>query len=133
MYLCAGLKVGETEYPMAGVFEASTVLCPKPQGLGYVEVETVLDTPFFPKGTRLRGHEFHYSRCVRFDADHGPAFAMKRGVGLGKGPGGLNQDGLFRDATLAAYTHIHASGVPGWAESFVAAARRRMRGENASL
>jgi hypothetical protein len=37
-------------------------------------------------------------------------------------------DGLIRDNTFAAYTHIHAEGAPHWAPLFVVAAAR-YRGE----
>lgn len=41
-----------------------TRFCPKPQGLGYVRADVVLPNPYFPQGSVLRGHEFHYSLCT---------------------------------------------------------------------
>ena len=73
--------------------------------------------PCFPVGTELRGHEFHYSRVVNL----GPArfaYRLERGQGVADG-----RDGLVVGNVLAAYTHLHAAGTAGWAESLVAQAR----------
>lgn len=118
MYLCRSLEHEGKSFPMAGVFSLSTRLCPKPQGLGYVEALVVRDNPFFALGSRIRGHEFHYSACLRIEAA-GLQFALRmlRGQGMQEG-----LDGLVHKNVFAAYTHIHALGEPGWARSFVAAA-----------
>lgn len=127
MYLCEELHADGTIYPMAGVFPLATTLCDRPQGLGYAEAVVVADNPFHPAGVRLKGHEFHYSRCIaqsRFTGHgHRPALAlrMERGAGMLEG-----MDGVVAGNTFAAYTHIHALGAPHWAESFVRAARARL-------
>ncbi len=64
MVLCDSLEIKGVSYPMAGVFPVGTAFCPRPQGLGYTEAEAVEENPFFPIGTRIQGHEFHYSLCV---------------------------------------------------------------------
>ncbi|MFU2208439.1 cobyrinate a,c-diamide synthase [Solidesulfovibrio sp. C21] len=125
MYLCRGLEVQGTVYPMAGVFPVTTTLCARPQGLGYSLARVVRDNPYHPTGTLLHGHEFHYSRCQAVpDCPSLPdpeafTLAMERGVGMHEG-----HDGLLTGNTFAAYTHIHAEGAPHWAPNFVAAARR---------
>lgn len=141
MYLCHGLDVGGTVYPLADVFPVDTTLCARPQGLGYSLARVVGPNPYHPVGTLLHGHEFHYSKCRAIagsPADALPrpeAFClrMERGVGM---HGGL--DGLLFRQTFAAYTHIHAWGVPHWAPNFVAAAQayaceRRRREEEKSV
>lgn len=118
MVLCRSLKAQDATYPMAGVLPVDTVLCERPQGLGYVEAEVVGDTPFHPKGALLLGHEFHYSRCLAPEGAGLPlALAIRRGQGMT--PEG---DGLCVANTFASYTHIHALAAPWWAERFVAAA-----------
>lgn len=128
MYLCQGLDLDGVHYPMAGVFAVSTTLCRKPQGLGYSKARVVRHNPFHPVGTLLCGHEFHYSKCqttlgscceTLSDPPSPDAFAlaMERGVGMYDG-----HDGLLRNNTFAAYTHIHAEGAPHWAVHFVKAA-----------
>lgn len=127
MVLCRSLKAGDITYPMAGVLPVDTVLCERPQGLGYVEAEVVRDTPFHPRGALLLGHEFHYSRCLApEDADLPFALAIRRGQGMTP----LN-DGLTLGNTFAAYTHIHALAAPWWAEGFVAAAEAWRLGRSA--
>ncbi len=126
MYLCRELHVKGLAYPMAGVFNLATTLCPRPQGLGYSEALVIRDNPFHPAGVRLTGHEFHYSRCLAelegvppLPGDDAFCLDMGRGRGMLRG-----KDGLLHRNTFAAYTHIHAIGVPHWAPNFVAAARR---------
>jgi cobyrinic acid a,c-diamide synthase len=123
MYLCEELIVEGATYPMAGVFPLATTLCARPQGLGYAEARVTAENPFHPVGVSIKGHEFHYSRCLaqgRYTG-HGlpPAFSlqMTRGAGMIAG-----QDGITVDHTFAAYTHIHALGTPHWAPNFVRAA-----------
>jgi len=125
MYLCEELHTEGKIYPMAGVFPLATTLCARPQGLGYAEAAVVAANPYHPVGTTLKGHEFHYSRCLAQSryTGHGdkPVFALKmqRGAGMLDG-----LDGVTAGNTFAAYTHIHALGAPHWAENFVRAAVR---------
>jgi cobyrinic acid a,c-diamide synthase len=127
---CAGLMylaesftwLGET-YPMAGVLPLRLAVESRPQGHGYMEVETDGESPFLPAGIRLRGHEFHYSRVLGGCALP-TVFRVLRGTGLGQG-----RDGLRQGNTMASYLHLHALGVPRWAPGLVAAARRRKSDE----
>lgn len=117
MYLCRSLRLQDGEHAMAGVFDLSTELCARPQGLGYVEGRVLRENPFFTAGSTVRGHEFHYSRCARGPEPVDPVLSLSRGQGMLGG-----RDGLLSRGTYAAYTHIHALGVPEWAPNFVAAA-----------
>jgi len=119
MYLARQLEYAGRSWPMAGVFPVSTRLCAKPQGLGYIEAETLQETPFYRAGTRLTGHEFHYSACRLDDPAFDPKYALRmtRGSGMHNG-----RDGLMTQRTLAGYTHIHALGTRDWAPNFVRAA-----------
>lgn len=120
MYLGENLICNERVYPMAGVFPVQTMLCAKPQGHGYTVSKVVHPNPFHPQGLEFTGHEFHYSKCVSpLSPDVFFALEMKRGFGIE-----ARKDGLVHRNTFACYTHLHASGVPTWAQNFVAAARR---------
>ena len=84
------------------------------------------ENPFYPEGTEIRGHEFHYSWVASFEetVDCRLVFSMKRGTGF------LNhRDGVCYKNILATYTHIHASGTPEWARALVrnAVAFRRLK------
>ena len=118
MYLGRSIRYAGSEFPMAGVFPFTTELCARPQGHGYTEVEVVEDNPFFPKGMVYPGHEFHYSRLLPGEEQRF-VLRMRRGHGVSQ-----HMDGLVVHNVFAAYTHIHALGVPEWAGRFVAAARR---------
>lgn len=135
---CGGLIIlGEGLYkdgsfwPLAGVLPISASWHGKPQGLGYVEAAVSRENPWFPKGTCLRGHEFHYSDCGLTDSNALPALRLKRGSGFGGSLEGT--DCLISNNTWASYTHIFAPVVPGWARTFVdlAIAYRRRSAANA--
>jgi cobyrinic acid a,c-diamide synthase len=120
MYLGESLIVGDRHFPMVGFLPVSFAMEKRPQGHGYTVVEVERENPFFPIGTRLTGHEFHYSLLLSRDTGGGhPAFRVQRGTGLdGK------RDGLCRKNVLASFTHLHALGTPLWAEGLVGRARQ---------
>ena len=130
--LSRGVERGGVFWPLAGALPLRIVWTPRPQGLGYVEGVVRAANPFFPVEMRLRGHEFHYSRCVP-DADAPPpALELERGSGLGRPCGSAAAgDGVALRGTWAAYTHIFAPAAPCWAPNFVAAAAawRAARGD----
>jgi cobyrinic acid a,c-diamide synthase len=120
VYLGERLLYEGKEYPMVGVLPAVFGFQTKPQGHGYVKIETVRENPFFDVGESLRGHEFHYTRVESYDAEEVSfAFDVGRGFGFdGK------HDGMSRYNVLASYTHVHALGTESWARAVVHAARR---------
>jgi cobyrinic acid a,c-diamide synthase len=120
MYLGERLIVEGKSYPMAGVLPVVYDVSKRPQGHGYTMVRVEGDNPFFPAGTEIRGHEFHYSRVVTWGgSDKDLVFRMDRGKGFYNG-----RDGVCYQNVLATYTHIHALGTPGWAEAVVRNAAR---------
>lgn len=120
MYLGERLLVGDESFPMAGVLPLTFKMGKKPQGHGYTTIIVDQENPYFPVGTKLLGHEFHYSRVDDLST---PAcrlvFQLDRGHGL------INQrDGVCYKNVLATYTHLHALATPEWALSLVNLARR---------
>ncbi len=116
MYLSKELIVDNRTYPMVGVFDAVFTLEKRPQGHGYTVLEAEMTNPYFAVGTRLKGHEFHYSRLSSLKEDNNTyfAFRMERGKGLyGK------KDGLCYKNVLATYTHLHAAGNGEWADGVI--------------
>ncbi len=115
MYLGQELVLEEKSYPMAGVLPLSFDFYPRPQGHGYTVVTVENENPFYDIGTEIRGHEFHYSRVLRWSGDEKDlVFRMQRGVGITK-----EKDGICYKNVLATYTHIHALGTPQWAPALV--------------
>ena len=139
MILVSTMRVHKHEYPMTGIFPCTAVFGPRPKGIGYVEATVERETPFFPAGLALRGHEFHFSHCEillpKMDSPPAlishqnlapPVLRLSRGFGLGPWPAGAptpNRDGLLVNNTYAAYTHLFAPAVPCWADRFVRCCR----------
>ncbi len=118
MVLCEAMIVNGKRYPMAGAIPACARFCTTPQGLGYVEATADTPNPFYPEGTRLRGHEFHYSRCLDGNGAQ-TVLALQKGTGMGKADS-VSRDGFLVRNTFASYMHIFAPAVPLWAERLVA-------------
>ena len=116
MYLCRGIQWHNERYEMVGAIPGEAEICQRPQGHGYVAVEVTRENPLFPTGLTFWGHEFHHSR-LSLSNDLKFAYSMRRGWGIdGK------VDGIVYKNVFAAYTHLHALGVPQWANAFVSLA-----------
>ena len=94
---------------MAGALEGVSARMTEHLVIGYREA-TMRKVSFFgPRGTVLRGHEFH--RSVTAPAGEALALAGR----FGTGQGGFAGEGLF-----ASYLHQHLAGTPELAGRFVA-------------
>ena len=115
MYLGRKLILDGKAYQMAGVFPVDFEFSKKPQGHGYTIITVEGENPYFKVGTKLKGHEFHYSLVQRWDGiDSDLIFRMKKGTGF------INhKDGLCYKNVLATYTHIHALGTLSWAKAMI--------------
>ncbi len=123
MYLGEAIQLRDEKFPMVGLFPYTFSMGKKPQGHGYTILEVCRANPYFPPGTVLKGHEFHYSQIV---PDPGPQEAMAFRVTRGAGIGG-RREGLIYQNVLATYTHLHALGSPQWAPALVQRARQYRR------
>ncbi len=120
MFLGESLTVGDKHYSMVGFLPISVGMEKRPQGHGYTVLQVEEENPFYPVGTEIMGHEFHYSRILSRKEDEGHlAFLVKRGIGMDG-----TRDGLCRKNVLATFTHVHALGTREWAEGIVGRARR---------
>ncbi|ETR70949.1 MAG: cobyrinic acid a,c-diamide synthase [Candidatus Magnetoglobus multicellularis str. Araruama] len=119
MYLGQTVIVDNTPFEMANIFSIQFDLSTRPIAHGYSIIKVAHPNPVFPVGMELRGHEFHYSRVVKWNkSDETLAFQVMRGKGFWE-----KQDGLCCHNVIAAYTHVHAWGTPQWAVGLVQAAR----------
>ncbi len=118
MYLGKSLVLDQT-YPMAGVLPVEFGFSKKPQGHGYTIATVDVKNPFYEIGTVLKGHEFHYSKVLEWHGkDQDMIFDMQKGRGI------INKrDGVCYKNVFATYTHIHALGMPEWAETLVRLAK----------
>lgn len=120
IYLGESLTIGDRCYPMVGALPVTFGMEKRPQGHGYTVLEADGENPFYPVGTRLNGHEFHYCRILRCGVGaERTAFHVRRGTGMdGK------REGMVRRNILAGFTHVHALGAPQWAPALIEAAVR---------
>ncbi len=114
MYLARELVVDGVGHPMAGVLDLVVEQFPNPRGHGYEIVVVDRENPFFPAGTRLVGHEFHYSQVTDGGDRERSVLRVERGTGCGNG-----RDGIVHGRVWASYLHLHAGAAPDWAEGFL--------------
>lgn len=116
MFLSSAIIMKDRKYPMTGVFPIVFEMKKRPQAHGYTIVEVTGQNPFYPIGTVLRGHEFHYSAIISMSGndDIHTAFKMKRGQGIKD-----KMDGICYKNVLASYTHIHAYGATEWVKGLI--------------
>ncbi|MGB5156939.1 cobyrinate a,c-diamide synthase [Desulfobacterium sp. N47] len=115
MYLGEELVFDGQTYAMAGVLPVVFGFSKRPQAHGYTVSEVKEKNPYYEIGTKIHGHEFHYSSVLKWDGDEKDlAFCLERGSGLIK-----NKDGIIFKNVLATYTHIHALGTPAWAKAMI--------------
>jgi cobyrinic acid a,c-diamide synthase len=117
MYLARELVVDGVTHTMAGVLDLVVEQRPTPQGHGYEVAVVDRDNPFFAAGTRLVGHEFHYSRLVSGSDREHTVLRVERGTGIGD-----SRDGITNGRVFASYLHLHAGATPGWADGFLSLA-----------
>ncbi|WP_300157754.1 cobyrinate a,c-diamide synthase [Solidesulfovibrio sp.] len=117
MYLMASLAdLSGNEHAMTGVFPFRAAMSERFSALGYRQVTTLTDTLLGPAGTRLRGHEFHYSRILGETGDVPGVYAAAGRKG--ELPG---RHGFLRGGTLGSYVHLHFASCPQAAEAFARA------------
>jgi cobyrinic acid a,c-diamide synthase len=123
MYLGQELVLDSHTYTMTGVLPLSFKFSKRPQGHGYTILKVVRKNPFYPVGSQIKGHEFHYSSIFNYKGDDtSMAFLVERGTGIWQ-----QYDGFCYQNVLATYTHIHAYGTPQWAQALVKAARNHQK------
>jgi cobyrinic acid a,c-diamide synthase len=118
MFLAERLELDDRTVELAGVLPVTVRLHARPAGHGYARVTVDRPNPFFPTGTELTGHEFHYSALSSGRDRIGTAYRVEKGVGIGGG-----RDGIVRERVLASYLHLHALGTGAWSRGLVTTAR----------
>ena len=128
MLLAQALHWKGTRFRMAGVLPFEVEVCDKPQGHGYEELIVDCPNPYYPVGTRIRAHEFHYSRIIPEGAHPPTACAVQRGAGCFG-----HRDGILVENVWASYAHVHAAATSEWARGFLAQARNHQRQKTALI
>jgi cobyrinic acid a,c-diamide synthase len=112
MYLGANIKIDNIGRDMCGVIPVKTELMGKRSALGYREVKLENDCFLGASGTKIRGHEFHYSKVVSNDTADGVSYNV-----LGEDADTIKS--VSYKNTLASYTHLHWGGRTDVAEAIV--------------
>ncbi len=124
MYLCRSIRDLEgRQWPMTGVFPFAPRMSARLQRLGYREVRLRQSGLLGPAGTRLRGHEFHYSDLGPEDAAAAasdPEITCLYDVERRR-DGNRTEEGFLVRRTLGSYLHLHFGSCPAAAGAFAGA------------
>jgi cobyrinic acid a,c-diamide synthase len=102
--------------PMCGVLDADAAMTPQ-LTLGYRDAVALTDSPLFPAGSRITGHEFHRTTVhprsgLLLEPAGGAAWAWR----------GADPEGFAAPALHASYLHLHWAAAPAIARRVVAQA-----------
>jgi cobyrinic acid a,c-diamide synthase len=122
MLLAQAIHWKGIKFRTAGVLPFEVDVCAKPQGHGYVELLVDCSNPYYPVGTRIRGHEFHYSKIIPAGTLPPTACAVQRGTGCFE-----RRDGILVENVWASYAHVHAAATSEWAQGLLTQARNFRR------
>jgi cobyrinic acid a,c-diamide synthase len=129
MYLSRSISWQGKRHEMVGAIPADSVMCPRPQGRGYVKLMETADAPWPGYGSSKRplcAHEFHYSKLENLPDNAKYAYQVKRGSGITG-----HKDGIVHRNILACYSHFRDVKNNHWVQRFVDFVRKqRNNGKN---
>jgi len=117
MYLCDSIEHHQ-RYDMVGIISARVTMHARPQGRGYVKLQTTEAHPWFSghsfSTVEIKAHEFHYSSLHGLPTDTQFAYKLTRGAGIDN-----QNDGIILHNLLASYTHLRQTDQCNWVDSFI--------------
>ncbi|MDY0184369.1 MAG: cobyrinate a,c-diamide synthase [Desulfuromonadaceae bacterium] len=137
VYLSQGLEKGDGKsqettgeqagkrWPLVGVIPSWTRMRSRRKCLGYMEATLQQPSIFGCTGTKLRGHEFHYSELCNDPLESQDWHAAYR-VRTNR-DNSWRDEGYCRGQVLASYIHLHLASAPEALDGFVAALRKCRR------
>ncbi|NLW23651.1 MAG: cobyrinate a,c-diamide synthase [Clostridia bacterium] len=99
-------------FSQVGLIPARAIMQKKLQALGYYQGETLERSILGPKGTKVKGHEFHYSVLEPLE-NFSPAVTLHKGKGREK------TEGFIKGNIYASYLHQHWAGEKHLAQAFL--------------
>lgn len=111
----------KNELEMVGLFKGSVNMGKRLQALGYVKIEAIKDNILSKKGTKTRGHVFHWSYLDNLPDE--TSFAYK----IEKNKDRIFYDGLIQGNVLASYVHLHFASDINFAKNFINKCRQTER------
>lgn len=116
MVLQEGFLANEERFhKWAGLFPGQVSLTNRLQNFGYASLETRKESPLGPSGTKVRGHEFHYSKL---DNEGEGDIISTKPLSTRSWQGGRLEKNIF-----ASYAHLHLASAPQALEAFVSKMR----------
>lgn len=113
MYLMQSIvDFSSQEYEMAGIFDGQAQMTKKLQMVGYVEAELATDSVIGKKGTKLHGHEFHFSTDDPSIKNRPFCFTKLRN-------NAKYLAGQAKYKTIGSYLHLHFAGANSVAANFI--------------
>ncbi len=114
MYLARSITWQQQHGEMVGAIDADIIMEPRPQGRGYVRLQSSDCHPWLPAGVDISAHEFHYSRFRQTPENADFAFRVERGTGIDGAHDGYRYKNL-----LACYAHQRHTDANPWVKHFV--------------
>jgi cobyrinic acid a,c-diamide synthase len=119
MYCGSALRTSDgVEHRMANVLPVSTAMEAGTLRSGYRDLRIATSGMLGVEGTRLRGHEFHFSRVLSSGESWAPLYSVHDCDGEP-----LGFEGWTRGAFAASFVNLHFGQQPKLAAHIVAAAR----------
>lgn len=113
LYLLDGLSGFDgVRHPLLGLLPGEAKMHNRLSALGYREAVTAADGLFGPAGTRIQGHEFHYS-SAELPAGTQPLFHARPLRGEPRDAGSV------RNRVAGSYLHLHFASNPAALDRFV--------------
>ncbi|MBT3205435.1 MAG: hydrogenobyrinic acid a,c-diamide synthase (glutamine-hydrolyzing) [Gammaproteobacteria bacterium] len=120
MYLCDQISYENKTFPMCNVIEANVEMHKRPQGRGYVVLESTDSHPWLSNEKQtIKAHEFHYSALNGLPKNTNFAYTIKRGAGIDS----IN-DGIILHNMIASYSHLRQTDECSWVDNFVSFVKR---------
>ena len=93
------------QHEMLGLLPLATSFVAPQRRLGYRRIEAMADLPpWFARGQRFRGHQFHYARTLALDSSTAPLFDAGDAEGQT-----LGLQGLVRGTVAGSFLHLIAT------------------------
>ncbi len=126
MYLCKAIEADGVTREMVGVYPFCARMLHRFESLGYREVTLKADCLLGKAGSRVRGHEFHYSRIDLEGLQHAisPCEMMQVYEVENARMQHLGNEGFCTKNALGSYIHLHFASNLQVAEAFVQACER---------
>lgn len=122
MYVCKEIEALDGHvFPMANLIDARVTMTPKlNMQFGYVTATAKRDTDFVKAGTKIRAHEFHYSKVEGYEEKEEENFELQKASKK-------KWDGVYcQDNLMAGYPHWYFRNCMSMVTNFLEACKKTM-------